>query len=58
MTASAIAGKDYQTYDLSLAMLNEEAEHGSWFSEILGEGPSGHFLRCSETSPLVSKFLK
>ncbi|HBG26387.1 MAG: DNA protection protein DPS [Planctomycetes bacterium GWF2_41_51] len=52
------AGKDHRTYDLVLAILNEEIEHESWFSEFLGEGPSGHFLRRGETSPFVSKFLK
>jgi ferritin-like protein len=52
------AGKDHRTYDLSMAILNEEIEHESWFSEFLGEGPSGHFMRKGETSPFVSKFLK
>lgn len=52
------AGKDHRTYDLALAILNEEIEHESWFSEFIGEGPSGHFLRRGETSPFVSKFLK
>jgi ferritin-like protein len=52
------AGKDHRTYDLSQAILNEEVEHESWFSEFLGEGPSGHFLRRGDTSPFVSKFLK
>lgn len=52
------AGKDHRTYDLALAILNEEIEHESWFSEYLGEGPSGHFLRRGDTSPFVSKFLK
>jgi len=52
------AGKDHRTYDLSQAILNEEIEHESWFSEFLGEGPSGHFLRRGDTSPFVSKFLK
>jgi ferritin-like protein len=52
------AGKDHRTYDLLQAILNEEIEHESWFSEFLGEGPSGHFLRRGETSPFVSKFLK
>ncbi|MCK4669523.1 DNA protection protein DPS, partial [Candidatus Bathyarchaeota archaeon] len=28
------------------------------FSEFLGEGPSGHFMRRGETSPFVSKFLR
>lgn len=51
-------GKDHRTYDLVLAILNEEIEHESWFSEFLGEGPSGHFLRRGETSPFVGKFLK
>jgi len=52
------AGKDHRTYDLSLAILNEEIEHESWFSEFLGEGPSGHFMRRGETSPFVGKFMK
>ena len=52
------AGKDHRTYDLSLAILNEEIEHESWFSEFLGEGPSGHFMRRGDTSPFVSKFLQ
>jgi len=52
------AGKDHRTYDLVQSILNEEIEHESWFSEFLGEGPSGHFLRRGETSPFVSKFLK
>ena len=52
------AGKDHRTYDLVLAILNEEIEHESWFSEFLGEGPSGHFLRRGDASPFVSKFLK
>ena len=51
-------GKDHRTYDLVLAILNEEIEHESWFSEFLGEGPSGHFLRRGETSPFVGKFLR
>lgn len=52
------AGKDHRTYDLALAILSEEIEHESWFSEFLGEGPSGHFMRRGETSPFVGKFLK
>ena len=52
------AGKDHRTYDLSLAILNEEIQHESWFSEFLGEGPSGHFSRRGETSPFVRKFLE
>lgn len=52
------AGKDHRTYDLALSILHEEIEHESWFSEFLGEGPSGHFLRRGDTSPFVSKFLK
>lgn len=51
-------GKDHRTYDLALGILNEEIEHESWFSEFLGEGPSGHYLRRGETSPFVGKFLK
>jgi ferritin-like protein len=52
------AGKDHRTYDLAGAILNEEIEHESWFSEFLGEGPSGHFMRRGETSPFVGKFLR
>jgi len=52
------AGKDHRTYDLALSILHEEIEHESWFSEFLGEGPSGHFMRHGETSPFVSKFLR
>ncbi|MBE0429661.1 MAG: DNA protection protein DPS [Thermoleophilia bacterium] len=52
------AGKDHRTYDLAGAILNEEIEHESWFSEFLGEGPSGHFMRRGDTSPFVSKFLR
>lgn len=52
------AGKDHRTYELSLAILNEEVEHESWFSEFLGEGPSGHFRRGAPGhSPYVSKFM-
>jgi ferritin-like protein len=52
------AGKDHRTYDLALAILNEEIEHESWFAEFLGEGPSGHFARRTPgESPFVSKFL-
>jgi ferritin-like protein len=52
------AGKDHRTYALALAILNEEIEHESWFSEFLGEGPSGHYLRRGETSPFVSVFMR
>jgi len=52
------AGKDHRTYELALAILHEEVEHESWFSEFLGEGPSGHFLRRGETSPFVSRFMR
>jgi ferritin-like protein len=51
------AGKDHRTYELALSILNEEIEHESWFSEFLGEGPSGHFLRTGETSPFVRRFM-
>lgn len=51
-------GKDHRTYDLALAILHEEIEHESWFSEFLGEGPSGHFMRRGETSPFVGKFMR
>ncbi len=55
---SITAGKDHRTYDLSLAILHEEVEHESWFSEFLGEGPSGHFDRRGPNSPFVDKFMR
>ncbi len=52
------AGKDHRTYELSLAILNEEVEHEAWFSEFLGEGPSGHFRRGAPgDSPYVTRFM-
>jgi ferritin-like protein len=52
------SGKDHRTYELSLAILNEEVEHEAWFSEFLGEGPSGHFRRGTPgESPYVSRFM-
>ena len=51
-------GKDHRTYALSLAILHEEIEHESWFSEFLGEGPSGHFRRARPgDSPHVGSFM-
>ncbi len=51
-------GKDYRTYDLCLGILHEEIEHEAWFSEYLGEGPSGHFRRGAPgESPYTSRFL-
>jgi ferritin-like protein len=51
-------GKDHRTYELSLAILNEEVEHEAWFSEYLAEGPSGHFRRGKPgTSPYVRRFM-
>ncbi|NJN57876.1 MAG: hypothetical protein HC879_10425 [Leptolyngbyaceae cyanobacterium SL_5_9] len=35
-------GKDHRPYELALAILNKELEHEGWFSELLGESPSGH----------------
>ncbi len=52
------AGKDHRTYELSLAILNEEIEHEAWFSEFLGEGASGHFRRGRPgASPYVRRFM-
>lgn len=52
------AGKDHRTYDLALAILNEEIEHEAWFAEFLSQGASGHFRRRTVgESPFVSKFL-
>ncbi|NJL35911.1 MAG: DNA protection protein DPS [Leptolyngbyaceae cyanobacterium RM2_2_4] len=51
-------GKDHRTYELALAILNEEIEHESWFSEFLGESPSGHFRRGAlGASPYTSRFM-
>jgi len=50
-------GKDHRTYELSLAILNEEIEHEAWFSEFLGEGPSGHFRRGVPGESLHLRFL-
>jgi ferritin-like protein len=51
-------GKDPRTYDLSLAILNEEIEHEAWFEELLTGNPSGHYRRRRPgESPYVSKFL-
>lgn len=51
-------GKDHRTYELSLAILNEEIEHEAWFSEFLGQGTSGHFRRSAPgESPYTSRFL-
>lgn len=51
-------GKDHRTYELALAILNEEIEHEAWFSEFLNEGPSGHFRRGAPgKSPYVSRFM-
>lgn len=49
-------GKNHRTYDLALAILHEKIEHEAWFSEFLGEGPSGHFRRSgtgSERNSLI-----
>ena len=52
------AGKDARTYELSAAILHEEVEHEAWFSEYLGEGPSGHFRRgVPGASPYVRRFM-
>ncbi len=51
-------GKDPRTYDICTAILNEEIEHEAWFSEFIGEGPSGHFRRGKPgASPYVSRFM-
>ena len=51
-------GKDRRTNDLALAILHEEVEHETWFSEYLQEDPSGHFRRGSPgTSPFVRRFM-
>ena len=53
-----VVGKDHRTYDLALAILNEEIEHEAWFAEFLAQGASGHFRRRQVgESPFVSKFL-
>src|SRR5437016_1946584 len=51
-------GKDRRTNDLALAILHEEVEHETWFSEYLQEDPSGRFRRGSPgTSPFVRRFM-
>ncbi len=51
-------GKDHRTYAISAAILNEEIEHEAWFSEFIGEGPSGHFRRGKPgASPYVAPFM-
>ena len=51
-------GKDPRTYAISSAILNEEIEHEAWFSEFIGEGPSGHFRRGKPgASPYVGPFM-
>jgi ferritin-like protein len=51
-------GKDHRTYELALAILHEEVEHEAWFSEYLGEGPSGHSRRRAPgESPYVRRFM-
>jgi ferritin-like protein len=51
-------GKDHRTHEIALAILNEEVEHEAWFSEYLGEGPSGHFRRGAPgASPYVRRFM-
>jgi ferritin-like protein len=50
-------GKDFRTYDLSLAILQEEIEHEAWFQEILEGRPSGHFRRrYPGEGPYTAKF--
>lgn len=51
-------GKDHRTYAIALAILHEEIEHEAWFSEFLGEGPSGHFRRGAPgSSPHAGMFM-
>ena len=53
-----VLGKDFRTYAISAAILNEEIEHEAWFSEFIGEGPSGHFRRGKPgASPYVAPFM-
>jgi ferritin-like protein len=33
-------GKHRRTYDLALAILRQQVNHGAWFSESLEQGPS------------------
>ena len=49
---------DESMYLIPKIFVNEEIEHESWFSEFLGEGPSGHFMRRGETSPFVGPFMR
>jgi ferritin-like protein len=50
-------GKDQQTYDLSLAILQEEVEHEAWFQEVLEGRSSSHFRgRVLGEGPYTQKF--
>ncbi|MCD1294210.1 DNA protection protein DPS [Methanocella sp. CWC-04] len=50
-------GKDFRTYDISLAILHEEIEHEAWFEELLTGKPSGHFRRRAPgEGPYTQKF--
>lgn len=52
------AGKDPRTWQMAAAILNEEIEHEAWFSEFIGEGPSGHFRRGKPgNSPYAGVFM-
>ena len=51
-------GKDPRSWAMSNAIVNVEIEHEAWFSEFLGEGPSGHFRRGKPgASPYVAPFM-
>ena len=57
--AKYVEGKDYRTFQLATAIMNEEIEHEAWFEELLTRKPSGHFRRRKiGESPYVSTFLK
>lgn len=52
------AGKDHRTYDLSLAILNEEIEHESWFSEFLRRRSFGTLFAARRDLSLCVQILK
>jgi ferritin-like protein len=53
-----ISGWKWRAGDCGRNVRHEKIEHEAWFSEFIGEGPSGHALRKSgENSPYVGKFL-
>jgi ferritin-like protein len=57
-TSNMTFGRNHRMHEVALAILHEEVEHEAWFSEYLGEGPSGHFRRSARgASSYVLRFM-